>query len=293
MRRSFFLMAFLTAILPMGCSSVESTHVKRNNDICGFETTRLHGIPITLEVPHHFQVEVIETYWESDSGNLLRDAVTKQPVTTRWVKLKVENTKEIFTVDFIKPGAGTLDSHVQIDAQKQYFTSIDNTIQDNTIEEITNSISAIAGSVNPLLKADATTPPVLPGTPHHKVLAATMVEIADPRALVKIHDFLCLHLNGCNNCATKAGATAPSVDAVSAPVFSGPTGMVLPNEPPTNSSRNPSGPNASRNGIPHAPWSPPGVSTQTSTQSAGVLQIPQTASPAAASEPGRPDPTTK
>jgi hypothetical protein len=111
MKNTVLLTLAVACLIGAGCSSIQSTHVKRNEEMCGWETTHLHGIPVTLQVPHHFRVEVIETSWEKN-GNLVRDAATKVPVTTHDVNVAVADTQEIFTVDFVKPGAGTLNTHV-------------------------------------------------------------------------------------------------------------------------------------------------------------------------------------
>jgi hypothetical protein len=195
----------LVGLAVVGCSSISSTHVERDKDLCGWNTTKLHGMPITLEVPHHFKISIVDTYYEKN-GNVLRvpPADPKQetlpfPLTSRRVDVVVENTKEIFTVDFVRPAAGTLSTKASLDADRQYFTSIDNKIVDKTIQDITTAVGTLSQALNPLLKTralvqDATL------VQHDRVVAVTFVEIGDPNALVKIHQFLCEHLNGCRTC---------------------------------------------------------------------------------------------
>ncbi len=209
-----------------GCHSITSTHIERAKDLCGWKTAKMHGIPTTLEVPHHFKIAVVDTYFERN-GNVLRDMGCEKVITPghlppllkeRRVDVTVENTKEIFTVDFVRPGAGTLNTKATLDAERQYFTKIENKIEDKTIQDITAAINTLSGALNPAagggrsrgLFAD-------PGvTRHDRVVAVTYVEVADPHALERIHEFLCQHLNGCNACkpdpqlaAHPAAAAAP------------------------------------------------------------------------------------
>src|SRR5262249_20666683 len=139
-----------------GCCSIATTHVERNKEACGWNLTHMNGIPTTLDVPHHFRVSIVETYYEK-AGNILRDPrgncppgftvpaapdapapVANLPILkTHRVDIQVENTKEIFAVDFVRPAAGTLTTKASLDAERQYFTSIDNKIVDKTIQDIT------------------------------------------------------------------------------------------------------------------------------------------------------------
>jgi hypothetical protein len=213
MKVAFSLPLTLIALVGAGCCSIGTTYVERAKDLCGWKTTKLHGIPITLEVPHHFQVQVIETYYEHNQL-VLRDSATRQPVVTRNATIAVVNTKEIFTVDFLRPAAGTLDTSLALDPASQYFTKIDNTIVDKTIQDITTAINTISGALTAApgaKKAIALAPGLIP---HDRVVAELIVEVADSHALEKMHAFLCEHLNGCSNCATHAGALPPSHDIV-------------------------------------------------------------------------------
>jgi hypothetical protein len=195
--------AWLVAIAS-GCSSIHSTHLKRNEDICGWDTKHLHGIPITLDVPEKFNIEIIETrfYYKDGQGNgkVLYDAKDGKPIVTRNVNVSVKNKKEIFTVDFIKPGAGQLTTGVDLDAKNQYFSEINNKITDTTIDSITAAINTIGGSLAPLTGGKATgfTPPNYQNlTPIDKTVAIGVFDVNDRQVLEKIHAFLCEHLNGC------------------------------------------------------------------------------------------------
>lgn len=201
MKPTHLIQIALIGLVVSGCSSISSTHVERDKQFCGWKTTHLHGTPITLSVPHHYKITIIDTYWEK-GGNVLRDtednSQNPKPICSRDVKFEVEDTQEIFTVDFVKPGAGTLKTTANFDAQ--YFTSIDNKIVDTTIEEITKSIKTLSSALAPVGGSTRSVPPDPSLTAHPRVVAVAFIEVADPQAKEKIHDFLCQHLNSCNGC---------------------------------------------------------------------------------------------
>ena len=128
------------------CSSIHSTYLKRNKEMCGWETKHLRGTPITLDVPHHYKIEVIEICYEAN-GNILRDSKTNVVITGHEVVFDVVDSKEVFTVDFVKPGAGTLQTKVDFNPETQYVTNINNKIDDTTIETITASIKSLNGTL--------------------------------------------------------------------------------------------------------------------------------------------------
>jgi hypothetical protein len=201
----------------VGCTSIGSTHIERAKELCGWNTTHLHGIPITLEVPHHYEIQIVETYYEL-GGALMRDSQTKSPIVTRKATFQVKNTKEIFTVDFVRPAAGTLDTSLTLDPKSEYFTKIDNKLTDTTIKDITAAITTISAAANPLLARDALNNQN--AIQHDKIVAEALIEVADPDAKQKIHAFLCEHLNGCTNCSTKGGdrPATPDVMVTSTPI---------------------------------------------------------------------------
>lgn len=208
MKKLHYFSALLGMALLVGCSSIHSTYLKRNKEMCGWETKHLHGVPITLEVPHTYKIDIIETYY-AKKGNFLRETVSKIPVTTLDVCFEVVDTKEVFTVDFVKPGAGVLKTNVELDQTTQYFSKIDNEIQDNTIEEITKSIKAIRDSIKLQTLSDNTLREM--GLAEYpKTIASIVIDVSDPLANQKIQEFLCSHLNNCTNCGTRPGSRLPT-----------------------------------------------------------------------------------
>lgn len=236
--RSCILFSLLSTI-GVGCSSIHSTHVKRNLDKCGFDTKHLRGIPITLEVPEKFKVEIVEAQFvNEENGRVLRDAATGRPVVTRNVDVAVTYKKEIFTVDFVKPAAGTLTTGVDLDPNAQYFSEINNKITDTTIDTITEAIKNITGSISPLVGGRPTgfeAREIQALKRIDKTVAVGVFDINDRHALEKIHVFLCQHLTGCTPPCVPPGVAVIEGDS-HLPVspggqFSAPLPTPLPNLP--------------------------------------------------------------
>src|SRR5713101_2306612 len=120
-----------------GCHSVQSTQIERSPEECGWKLTRLYGIPITVKLPSHLEIKIVENrYYIPDLNDFLRDP-SNNIVTTRHVLYEVREKDEVFTVDTMRPAAGTAEVHATMDSQ--YFTSLKGKIEDKTIEAITNS----------------------------------------------------------------------------------------------------------------------------------------------------------
>lgn len=181
----------------IGCTSIKSTHVKRDENICGWKTDKLHGYPITVKVSHQLEVRIMKK--EYVQGNkVLRDAVTGKPIQTRYAKFKVLERDEIFTVDFKRPGAGTLTYNVELDAEKQYFEKIHNEIEDKTIEAITQALGIVGEgfSAIPRAKPAGNFGDLNVGT-IESLVGITVIDITDPELEQKVHAFLCRYLTGC------------------------------------------------------------------------------------------------
>src|SRR4051812_3058051 len=101
MRVSQFIPFALMALVAGGCSSIASTHVERDKGLCGWKTTHLRGIPTTLEVPHHFKISIIDTYYEK-GGNMLRDPHGNVPPDARIVPLPPPSPQPVANLPLLK-----------------------------------------------------------------------------------------------------------------------------------------------------------------------------------------------
>lgn len=149
MLRKIIIAASL-AIPLTGCTSFRSTIMSRmpndqfrkNSDQC----TR--GIPVTLKIPTHVDVKVVEEYFIVQGNTETKIPELPKPIRT--VHMDTIYTPKVMTVDLVRPAAGTLDilgaqdtDGITLDPE-QYFNSIQAAIDDQTIEDITASIPNIS-----------------------------------------------------------------------------------------------------------------------------------------------------
>lgn len=206
MRKLFVVGSAFAGLMLGGCSSINGTQVNGNKTVCGCETAGLHGTPTTLDGPQHYRVEIVETNWVTPAGNPLVDTAAKPP-STRTARVSVGYFKEILAVDFAKAGADSLGTTATLDPQRQGLTSTDSKMVDTT-SETTKSINDLASALGPTSRSVRTVSGDGNLKSHEKIVAVTLVDVADPRAREKMHAFLGEHLNGCQVCSSRAGAAS-------------------------------------------------------------------------------------
>ena len=153
---------FLIGIVAIGgCSSFRTTAVDRyEQDTLVVNPERpMKGIPVSLKVPTHLELKVIETtYWEKQENP--GEKPTLVPLSTcratRSVNHELCYTEKIFLVDPVRPGAGIQnygftfasgDKANPSDAGKGYLRNVDYKIDDRTIQESANLVSNVLGLV--------------------------------------------------------------------------------------------------------------------------------------------------
>jgi len=153
----------LLLVLLVGCKSFRTAAIDRSEIDCLIVNPDqpMNGVPVTLRVPTHLELNVIETtYWEKrDRSN---HKPTLVPVSTCRPTRKVEHrvcyTERVFLVDPARPAAGTQSygftfkskhSDSADDAGKGYLDKVAYKIDDRTITEtasrLTDSLSLISG----------------------------------------------------------------------------------------------------------------------------------------------------
>jgi len=129
-------------LLHAGCVSYRSTIMSRTPD------DRLHrnsnqctrGIPVTLKIPTHMDVRIEEEYFITQAGD--KTAIPQLSRSLRSVAMQKVYTPKVVTVDFVRPGAGTLaladgqEDGIKMDPEG-YFASIQAKIDDQTLTDIT------------------------------------------------------------------------------------------------------------------------------------------------------------
>ncbi|MEZ6061481.1 MAG: hypothetical protein R3C19_14140 [Planctomycetaceae bacterium] len=216
--RWFQISAVATLMTACGCATISSTLIER--DVCdtGYTDSTTKGVPITVKVPTHLKVVVRETRFLTLDGDTLtpvtfdRTVVVNnngqsvlqtlsEPVVAVDVDHEYIETEKIFTVDFKRPAAGTLN--YKLGFEDQYITSIQNELQDRTIADVSTAINRILGSV-----ADLRTGGLRAGLSDvgerssglkslqkvSSIRAAAVFEFDDPMFEVRLAEFLTQHL---------------------------------------------------------------------------------------------------
>lgn len=213
------ILVLFCVISGAGCTSVKSTALKRNSDNSfvgasnGSEKAHgaaraFKGIPITLEIPSHVDVEITETYYIELHGAQLRE-VAFDPATPRNLDVVIHpiKTRKAFTVDFVRPAAGTLETDLAF-SDDQYLTSITNKLEDKTIKDITAAIQTLT----PLLtkKAAAAVGENIGASliKNTRTVAFERFDIDEPGFEDRMLSFVELHLNACHGCEGRIGPQA-------------------------------------------------------------------------------------
>jgi hypothetical protein len=177
------------------------------------------GIPITLQVPSHLDVFIDEVYYlqgtvliegEGEDAKAsfstidepLLDAEAHTPYTRILnVRTKLIKTKKVFTVDYKRPGSGSLNSNTTF-SDEQYFKSITNSITDTTITDSALLLdSALKGvstaNKGPTQEQLAEFGDLLRDT---RVVAYKRFDINEPDFELQVEEFVNTHLNSCDRC---------------------------------------------------------------------------------------------
>lgn len=196
-----------------GCRGIGSSLVHRDQSNSAWERKRLRGVPITLEVPTHVRVTIVgrRYFYKGNGGKLV-------PVDHcgSHVKYDFIRTKKIFTVDPIRPAAGTGDWNLDLD--NQYIKKATNNITDNTIAATSTAITNVisSGGLGALFNtpaegggqaAPASAPlgvmvndaDELKNSYQHidSVIATRIFDIENPHFEEEVADFLRCHVNAC------------------------------------------------------------------------------------------------
>lgn len=196
--------AILTSL---GCRSFSSVFLFRNESNSEWETKRLlHGIPITLKVPTHVKIDILEkSFIVHQEGDGFRHFVP--PVPLRDVKHHFIENDKVFVVDLKRPAAGSLTASVDLDPEQQYFNKIDRKYTDTTIEAVTGLLGAVAQNGLFGVKTTDGKPAVQTDGPKFKIhkpiistVASEIFEIDAADFEVQVSEFLSTHLNDCHSC---------------------------------------------------------------------------------------------
>jgi hypothetical protein len=204
-RTRLLLLGLLPLLGAVGCSSIRSDLFTDDGcQDCTKVKKHLHGVPTTLDVPTHVAVYVIRTSYGrvSDKGE-----VTFVPeLESRSVAAESVVQKEVFTVDFKRPAAGSLKYNVKFDTRKQYITKISNTSNDQTITSVANLMAQILRTAPTLGRGGAaggtdggqTATQIEDLMPFQEVVVGELFALSEPNVQERIQGFLDLYLNNCD-----------------------------------------------------------------------------------------------
>lgn len=192
-----WLIVFTLAVFS-GCRSIPSQLLDRDESNSCWQKTKLRGIPITLSVPTHVQILVVDKILLTTGADGKATPVFADNRTMRDLRTEFIVGKKIFMVDFERPAAGTLDYTAEFD--DQYFSKIQSKVNDQTIEQTSKAIERILGKVAPqgLIAAPTSTRQKDAGiklTEVDSVRAAAVFELDAPNLELQIEEFLHTHLN--------------------------------------------------------------------------------------------------
>lgn len=199
--------SILFAFALAGCKSIKSTMLQRDEFNMGWQTIKSDGIPITLKVPTHFRIAIVDVRYaqihEKLGWTLLSDRNTA--VTAVQVDHGFIYTEKVFTVDPKRPAAGDIDFTIDLAENDQYIDKITSDITDRTIQETSAAFEKIFLAFKPgsgvALNSNLGTA-TNPLAPLESVRAMDVFEIDDPCFEQNVSAFLTQHFcrqPQCNN----------------------------------------------------------------------------------------------
>ncbi len=207
-----------------GCSSFRTQAVDRleNDTLVVNPNCPLKGIPVSLRIPTHLELCVVETtYWEKIAAPgekpSLEPLSTCRP--TRTVTYDVKETEKVFLVDPVRPGAGTQSYGFEFqpntaankkNAGKGYLKNVNYKIDDKTITESANllatSLSLVQGLATGANELNRNTSDLISTD---RTVAFARFDINSPCFEADVANFLDCHVNGTICCSVKPEVCQP------------------------------------------------------------------------------------
>ena len=207
-----------------GCSSFRTIAVDRlDNDMVIVNPNHpMKGVPVSLRVPSHLELCVIETtYWEKQ--DIPGGKPTLGPLhtcrATRSITHDVKYTEKVFLVDPMRPAAGTQkhgftfqsnDSRNTKDAGKGYLQKVEYKIDDQTITESANLLANSLGLINALQTSANQAQPNKSGlVSTDRTVAFARFDINSPSYEQDVADFLDNNVNCARTTTCPTICTSP------------------------------------------------------------------------------------
>lgn len=204
--------ALLLVVSMCGCSSFKSTLLTRDESNMHWQSVpRLKGVPITVKVPTHLKVIVFEKHFfhNTEKGPERLEV----PVVIRDFDTEVINTEKMFTVDFKRPAAGSIEMTAEF--EEQYFKKIEDKVVDETIDDVANLLSKTIPLLTPTVDTgdDANLNDTQVGklemTEVKSVVAVGVFEFDEPDFEEQVMGFINCHVNNSHNALTVPPGVSP------------------------------------------------------------------------------------
>lgn len=202
------LLASMLCVLYSGCASYRSTIMTRipSDQIVRENPKSVRGVPVTLKVPTHVEVKIVEEYFilQHDS----KTEIPKLNKSLRRVETTTIYTPKVMTVDMARPLAGSLaiggdnDSNGIVFDQAGYFETIQGKVDDQTFEDLNTAIPSLkkllaapTASEAAEIAAKGTNTKLGGWHSYHAVIALRRFDINEPCWEEEVQAFISQHLH--------------------------------------------------------------------------------------------------
>ena len=209
-----------SALALAGCTTIKSTILQRDQCNVSWQAVETKGIPITLEVPTHLQIVILDTayYYKASGTAATVRAVSfgdsKAAFVTTDVQHNFLRTKKVFTIDPKHACAGDHEFRLDLAEDKQYLKKFESDVTDRTIEETSMALERLLIAIRPgTSPGDSGFVNKQTGGPELSVVptvrAVQLFNIDDPMFEQNVSAFIAQHLPP--NCAPECDITGVGV----------------------------------------------------------------------------------
>ena len=119
------------------------------------------------------------------------------------VRTNVVHTPQLFTVDFKRPGAGSLDLTVDL-TDEQYFNKITSVLKDETLNQSADLLKTVISGIQTAADGpdEKTLGQMKNISREFRDVAYMRFDINSPSFEQEVEEFVSNHLNMCDNCSS-------------------------------------------------------------------------------------------
>jgi hypothetical protein len=205
----------------VGCRSSVSTHVERGPSGYGWVTQKMAGVPVTVKMPTHLRVEVIEQRYLNPADKCLVADFQGRPLVGHRLEVTVQERDQVFAVDSVRPAAGNLTYSATLN--DQYFQTLNTKVEDQTIQRVNEVLGKFDPRPLKPVTQGAGKSVTAGGRPAAEVelvestVAAAVFDLSGGDLECRLRDFLREHMNACHECRPPLALTPCTTPAVATP----------------------------------------------------------------------------